>query len=196
VFKDTCLHLLDQVNEGAFEVVVTKHGTPVARVVPEGGNRLSAHGFMSGTVLQQGDIVSPRSGRLRADAGRWFRVPPVARRGARRHAGARLDEAAPARGAAAVSLVNDRSAACLRRRGGVRPLGARAARSGGWSLLSVAAPLRAGAGSRRDGEAADDRRGHGLEAPRAVAELAEVVFPPAIGRTAGQQGARVEMARA
>jgi antitoxin (DNA-binding transcriptional repressor) of toxin-antitoxin stability system len=59
VFKDTCLHLLDQVNEGAFEVVVTKNGTPVARVVSEGGNAPSAHGFMSGTVLEQGDIVAP-----------------------------------------------------------------------------------------------------------------------------------------
>ncbi|CAN5879325.1 hypothetical protein BH23GEM9_BH23GEM9_08760 [soil metagenome] len=59
VFKDTCLNLMDQVKDGAFEIVVTKHGTPVARVVPEGGTVPSAHGFMSGTVLEQGDIVSP-----------------------------------------------------------------------------------------------------------------------------------------
>jgi hypothetical protein len=59
VFKDTCLRLLDRVNDGDFEVVVTKHGTPVARVVPEDGHVPSAHGFMSGTVLAEGDIVSP-----------------------------------------------------------------------------------------------------------------------------------------
>jgi antitoxin (DNA-binding transcriptional repressor) of toxin-antitoxin stability system len=59
VFKDTCLSLLDQVNEGVIEVVVTKHGSAVARVVAEGGSVASAHGFMSGTVLRQGDIVSP-----------------------------------------------------------------------------------------------------------------------------------------
>jgi antitoxin (DNA-binding transcriptional repressor) of toxin-antitoxin stability system len=59
VFKDTCLSLLDEVNQGEFEIVVTKHGTPVARVVPESGNVPSAHGFMSGTVLDHGDIVSP-----------------------------------------------------------------------------------------------------------------------------------------
>lgn len=58
-FKDTCLSLLDKVNRLEFEVVVTKHGTPVARVVPEGGHVVSAHGFMSGTVLDHGDIVSP-----------------------------------------------------------------------------------------------------------------------------------------
>lgn len=59
VFKDTCLSLLDQVNHREFEVVVTKYGAPVARVVPEGGHVPSAHGFMSGTVLDHGDIVSP-----------------------------------------------------------------------------------------------------------------------------------------
>jgi antitoxin (DNA-binding transcriptional repressor) of toxin-antitoxin stability system len=59
VFKDTCLSLLDEVNQGEFEVVVTKHGAPVARVVAESGNSPSAHGFMSGTVLEYGDLVSP-----------------------------------------------------------------------------------------------------------------------------------------
>jgi antitoxin (DNA-binding transcriptional repressor) of toxin-antitoxin stability system len=59
VFKDTCLSLLDRVNHREFEVVVTKHGTPVARVVPESGTAASAHGFLSGTVLEHGDLVSP-----------------------------------------------------------------------------------------------------------------------------------------
>lgn len=59
VFKDTCLSLLDQVNHGEFEVVVTKHGTPVARVVPEIGSVPSAHGFLSGTVLEHGDLIAP-----------------------------------------------------------------------------------------------------------------------------------------
>jgi antitoxin (DNA-binding transcriptional repressor) of toxin-antitoxin stability system len=59
VFKDTCLSLLDEVNQGEFEVIVTKHGAPVARVVAESGNSPSAHGFLSGTVLEHGDLVSP-----------------------------------------------------------------------------------------------------------------------------------------
>ena len=59
VFKDTCLSLLDQVNHREVEIVVTKHGTPVARVVSESGSLPSAHGFMRGTLLAHGDIVSP-----------------------------------------------------------------------------------------------------------------------------------------
>jgi antitoxin (DNA-binding transcriptional repressor) of toxin-antitoxin stability system len=59
VFKDTCLSLLDRVNNREFEVIVTKHGTPVARVVPESGATPSAHGFLSGTVLEHADLVSP-----------------------------------------------------------------------------------------------------------------------------------------
>ena len=59
VFKDTCLSLLDRVGDREIEVVVTKHGVPVARVVPAVGSAPSAHGFMSGTILEQGDVVSP-----------------------------------------------------------------------------------------------------------------------------------------
>ncbi|HEX4936922.1 MAG TPA: type II toxin-antitoxin system prevent-host-death family antitoxin [Gemmatimonadaceae bacterium] len=58
-FKDTCLTLLDQVYEHAMEVVVTKHGTPVARVVAPDAPAPSPFGFMRGTVLGHGDIVSP-----------------------------------------------------------------------------------------------------------------------------------------
>jgi prevent-host-death family protein len=59
VFKDTCLSLLDQVHDLEVEVVVTKHGVPVARLVPEANRVPSAFGFMRGTVLAQEDIVSP-----------------------------------------------------------------------------------------------------------------------------------------
>jgi antitoxin (DNA-binding transcriptional repressor) of toxin-antitoxin stability system len=59
VFKDICLSLLDEVKQREFKVIVTEHGAPVARVVPESGNLPSAHGFLSGTVLDHGDLVSP-----------------------------------------------------------------------------------------------------------------------------------------
>jgi len=59
VFKDTCLSLLDRVNNREIEVVVTKYGAAVARVVAETGDVPSAHGFMRGTVAGEGDIVSP-----------------------------------------------------------------------------------------------------------------------------------------
>ena len=59
VFKDRCLQLLDQVNAGTVELIVTKHGTPVARVIAVETEAPSAFGFMRGTVLFQDDIVSP-----------------------------------------------------------------------------------------------------------------------------------------
>jgi antitoxin (DNA-binding transcriptional repressor) of toxin-antitoxin stability system len=59
VFKDTCLQLLDQVRDGSVEVIVTKRGEPVARVVPASASLPSAFGFMRGTVTARGDIVSP-----------------------------------------------------------------------------------------------------------------------------------------
>ncbi len=58
-FKDRCLSFLDQVRDGEVEVVVTKRGTPVARLVPVAGAAPSAFGFMRGTLLSEGDIVSP-----------------------------------------------------------------------------------------------------------------------------------------
>lgn len=58
-FKNTCLQLLDDVRDRRIEIVVTKHGKPVARVVPLDGRAPSPFGFMRGTVLEYGDIVSP-----------------------------------------------------------------------------------------------------------------------------------------
>ena len=59
VFKDTCLQLLDQVRDQEIEVVVTKRGEVVARVVPPGARAPSAFGFMRGTLLAHEDIVAP-----------------------------------------------------------------------------------------------------------------------------------------
>ena len=59
VFKDTCLQLLDQVHDQEIEVVVTKRGEVVARVVPPDAHVPSAFGFLRGTVLSRGDLVAP-----------------------------------------------------------------------------------------------------------------------------------------
>ena len=59
VFKDTCLQLLDQVRDQEIEVVVTKRGEIVARVVPPDARAPSAFGFMRGTLLAHEDIVAP-----------------------------------------------------------------------------------------------------------------------------------------
>lgn len=59
VFKNTCLQLLDEVRDRRIELVITKHGKPVARVVPLPVDPPSSLGFMRGTVIEHGDIVSP-----------------------------------------------------------------------------------------------------------------------------------------
>jgi antitoxin (DNA-binding transcriptional repressor) of toxin-antitoxin stability system len=59
VFKDTCLQLLDDVRDRDLNIVVTKYGEPVARITPADDHVPSAFGFMSGTVLEQDDIVAP-----------------------------------------------------------------------------------------------------------------------------------------
>jgi prevent-host-death family protein len=59
VFKNTCLALMDRVHDERIHVVITKHGKPVARLVPANVEAPSALGFMRGTVVAAGDIVSP-----------------------------------------------------------------------------------------------------------------------------------------
>jgi len=58
-FKSQCLALMDEVARKRKEVVITKRGRPVARLVPveEGANPL--FGGMRGTGRVTGDIVSP-----------------------------------------------------------------------------------------------------------------------------------------
>ncbi len=59
VFKNTCLALMDKVHDERVQVVITKHGNAVARLVPVDVDAPSALGFMRGTVLAEDDIVSP-----------------------------------------------------------------------------------------------------------------------------------------
>ena len=58
-FKAHCLELMDHVRETGQEVVVTKHGKPVAKLVPVPAPAGELFGCMRGTVLWYGDIVSP-----------------------------------------------------------------------------------------------------------------------------------------
>jgi len=59
-FKATCLQLMDEVERTRKEIVITKHGKPVAKLVPVGGKPARPlFGFMKGTVEVVGDIVSP-----------------------------------------------------------------------------------------------------------------------------------------
>jgi prevent-host-death family protein len=58
-FKATCLQLMESVREQHCEVIITKRGRPIAKLVPFDEAPPSLFGFMAGTGAVAGDIVSP-----------------------------------------------------------------------------------------------------------------------------------------
>ena len=60
-FKAQCLKLMDEVQQTHEEVIITKHGKPVAKLVPiEPENQKdSIIGWMENTVQINGDIIGP-----------------------------------------------------------------------------------------------------------------------------------------
>jgi prevent-host-death family protein len=58
-FKNRCLALMDEVEGSAREYVITKHGRPVARLVAATPDGRTSRAWMRGTVVEEGDIVSP-----------------------------------------------------------------------------------------------------------------------------------------
>ena len=58
-FKAKCLKLMDEVAETGEELVITKHGKPVAKLTPVIEGRHSLFGSMRGSVTILGDIVEP-----------------------------------------------------------------------------------------------------------------------------------------
>jgi len=59
VFKAECLKLMDEVARTGQPVVITKHGRPVAQLVPVPAEPKSLFGYMRNTVTIKGDIVAP-----------------------------------------------------------------------------------------------------------------------------------------
>jgi prevent-host-death family protein len=55
-FKEQCLALLD--NLGPEGIVITKHGKPVARVIPASADCAGLIGSMKGRIQVKGDILS------------------------------------------------------------------------------------------------------------------------------------------
>ena len=55
-FKEQCLALLD--NLDAEGILITKHGRPVARLIPERSGCASLIGSMKGRITIKGDILS------------------------------------------------------------------------------------------------------------------------------------------
>ena len=58
-FKTHCLTIMDEVKAKRETVVITKHGEPVAQLVPVNTGRDEIFGFFSGRGSITGDVVSP-----------------------------------------------------------------------------------------------------------------------------------------
>lgn len=58
-FKTKCLHLLDEVQRSRKEILITKRGRPVARVLPADDEPLAILGRMKGSAEICGDLVAP-----------------------------------------------------------------------------------------------------------------------------------------
>lgn len=59
VFKAKCLHLMDLVNESGEEIVITKNGKPVSRLVPYRKQVDSLFGLHKEKVKSNDDLLEP-----------------------------------------------------------------------------------------------------------------------------------------
>lgn len=67
-FKVKCLHILDEVYTSRTEIIITKRGKPVARLVPVDDAAPSSFGRMKGSAEVLGDLIAPVGEDWDADA--------------------------------------------------------------------------------------------------------------------------------
>jgi len=65
-FKARCLSVLDEVRDSRCPVLITKHGKPVARLVPVEDQ--DARASLRDSVLHEGDLLSPIDAPWNADS--------------------------------------------------------------------------------------------------------------------------------
>ena len=58
-FKARCLQLMDEVNDSGEEIVITKRGRPVSRLVPYRERPATLFGMFAGEMKILGDIIEP-----------------------------------------------------------------------------------------------------------------------------------------
>ncbi|MBA2648465.1 MAG: type II toxin-antitoxin system prevent-host-death family antitoxin [Legionella sp.] len=58
-FKTHCLQLMEDVKEKHFTLIITKHGVPVAKLVPIDESPINLFGALKGTMTIKGDIRAP-----------------------------------------------------------------------------------------------------------------------------------------
>lgn len=67
-FKAKCLEFLDRVKQTREEIVITKHGNPMAVLVPYPAAGEKLFGHLGGSVEIHADIVGPTGERWDADS--------------------------------------------------------------------------------------------------------------------------------
>lgn len=72
-FKARCLKLMDEVQESGEEIVITKHGRPVSKLIPFRKKPKTLFGAGRGRMKITGDIVSPMPAE-------WFEDPDDSRK--------------------------------------------------------------------------------------------------------------------
>ena len=58
-FKAKCLKIMDQIHGSHDELIVTKHGKPIVKIVAVGEESRDVFGCMKGTAIIKGDIINP-----------------------------------------------------------------------------------------------------------------------------------------
>ena len=58
-FKTNCLAVMDEVQSRHETVVITKHGNPVAKLVPVNNEADEIYDFLAGKGSVVGDVISP-----------------------------------------------------------------------------------------------------------------------------------------
>ena len=58
-FKAKCLHLMDLVNESGEEIIITKNGKPVSRLVPYRKSPASLFGLHREKIKSNDDLLAP-----------------------------------------------------------------------------------------------------------------------------------------
>lgn len=58
-FKSQCLQLMDHVHDKHLTLIITKHGIPIAKLVPIEEQPANLYGALKGTVKIKGDIIAP-----------------------------------------------------------------------------------------------------------------------------------------
>lgn len=58
-FKTNCLAVMDEVQSRHETVVITKHGKPVAKLVPVNSETDEIYDFLAGKGSVVGDVISP-----------------------------------------------------------------------------------------------------------------------------------------